>query len=459
MLISALILIGRGAHPIRARRLSGGVRRRESCHARLENEARLWFHPRDRAAPYSDSVRRGYGRSEEDATVNNGLRTPKRSTRHEIVPGDARQMAFLPEAAADLIVTSPPYPMIEMWDGVFSSLSPEAGAALARADGPAAFEAMHAELDRAWEECFRVLRPGGLACINIGDATRTLGGVFRLWPNHARLLATAARIGFHVLPDILWRKQTNAPNKFLGSGMLPAGAYVTYEHEYVLILRKGEKRIFATAATSAARRQSAFFWEERNVWFSDVWTDLKGARQELGAAEARARSGAFPLELAYRLINMFSLQGDTVLDPFLGTGTTMAAAIAAGRNSIGVERDAALIPSIRETVAAARRAGRERVARRLAEHLAFVEERLAAVKPLRHTNEHYGFPVITRQETDLRLLIPRSVSAVGDHCFEVAHADAKALLAEAHRPRQLSFLGAGANPRVLPPAPLPAPSS
>lgn len=145
-------------------------------------------------------------------------------------------------------------------------------------------------------------------------------------------------MGYCVLPDIHWRKQSNAPNKFMGSGMFPAGAYVTYEHEYILVFRKGGKRVFK-GAEKALRQKSAFFWEERNVWFSDLW-DIKGTSQIITAAKAsRDRSAAFPFEIPYRLINMYSAEGDTVLDPFAGLGTTTLAAIASNRNSLGVEID------------------------------------------------------------------------------------------------------------------------
>ncbi len=99
---------------------------------------------------------------------------------------------------------------------------------------------MHDILNRAWEECHRVLSDNGFVCINIGDATRTLGKEFRLFPNHAAIIDFFLKKGCCALPDIHWRKPTNAPNKFMGSGMYPAGAYVTYEHEYILIFRKEE---------------------------------------------------------------------------------------------------------------------------------------------------------------------------------------------------------------------------
>ena len=215
-------------------------------------------------------------------------------TTHRVLVGDARSLG-IPDASVDLVVTSPPYPMIAMWDALFSALDPRVGALLAT-NPDAAFEAQHAALDAVWAECRRVLRPGGLLCVNVGDATRTLDGVFRLWPNHARILRACAALGFHVLPDVLWRKPTNAPNKFMGSGMLPGGAYVTYEHEYVLVLRNGPPRAFPGAADKARRRASAYFWEERNTWFSDLWMGLAGTEQALSpAARPIPAAGLGPL--------------------------------------------------------------------------------------------------------------------------------------------------------------------
>ena len=347
------------------------------------------------------------------------------TTRHEIHFADSRRMAAVGDDTIDLVVTSPPYPMIAMWDEQFAAVDPVIGAALSEQDGVRAFELMHSALDEVWSECHRVLRPGGLAGINIGDATRKIGGEFRLFSNHSRILQKMASLGFSILPDILWRKPTNAPNKFLGSGMLPAGAYVTYEHEYILIVRKGGLRRFSSA-DKARRRRSAFFWEERNAWFSDVWVDLVGTRQPLGnggvdALEARARSAAFPFELAYRLIQMHSLIGDTVLDPFLGTGTTAATAIASGRSSIGFEIDDSLERPIRNAIEAAVPLGRQYAQRRLDAHLDFLRSRLEQGRPCRHVNHHYGFPVVTSQETDLQFAVPRATEAESAGTFSAQH--------------------------------------
>jgi DNA modification methylase len=347
-------------------------------------------------------------------------------TTHRLIAGDARTLEGIAGDSVDLIVTSPPYPMIEMWDGAFAAMQPAIAADLERGRGLDAFAGMHAELDRAWEACFRVLKPGGFACLNIGDAARTIGGEFRLYPNHARLLQAAGRLGFTTLPDILWRKPTNAPNKFLGSGMLPAGAYVTYEHEYILIFRKGAARRFPTGEDRRRRAESAFFWEERNAWFSDVWMDLKGAGQDLDAAEARRRSGAFPFEVPYRLIQMYSLAGDTVLDPFAGTGTTVAAAAASARNGIGVEIDPALLAVAREAVTAVPALGRERARARLRRHIEFVREAAASGRELKHRNATHGFAVVTGQEKALRLVAPASAREVEPGLFAIEHQLAEA---------------------------------
>ena len=341
-------------------------------------------------------------------------------TLHQLFPGDARDLGCIEDASIHLVVTSPPYPMIAMWDDAFSSMSADAKTALDDDDGPAAFAAMHRELDRVWAECFRVLVPGGFACINIGDATRTTGGDFRLFHNHARVLSGAAACGFTVLPDILWRKPTNAPNKFMGSGMLPAGAYVTYEHEYILVLRKGSKRVFS-GESRERRARSAFFWEERNAWFSDVWEGLGSARQAMNSG-GRTRSGAFPVDLPYRLIQMYSLYGERVLDPFAGTGTTAVAAVMSGRSSTGIDLDPGLLHDVPARLLAAVEDGQDKARGRLAAHLAFVEQRISGGKTLKNQNLPHDMPVMTRQERTLELMEPRSILASGTHQLEADHA-------------------------------------
>jgi DNA modification methylase len=362
-------------------------------------------------------------------------------TFHRAYFKDSRNMHAIVSSSVELIVTSPPYPMIEMWDEGFSNLHPPVRKALRQKDGRAAFASMHAVLDSVWKETYRILKPGGFACINIGDAARTIRDDFMLYPNHARILSGLLELGFTPLPVILWRKQTNAPNKFMGSGMYPAGAYVTLEHEYVLIVRKGAKREFGSVEEKKRRRESAIFWEERNAWYSDVWMELKGARQDLRKKDTRDRSGAFPFELAYRLISMFSVKGDTVVDPFLGTGTTLKAAAAAGRNSIGYEIEPGFRPSIFSDPAGLITQAQERVRSRIDDHLAFIEQSRETGRELKYLNRNYRFPVVTRQEIDLMLDILEDLPPADRDGLQASYSedpsrilDPQRLISKSHRP-------------------------
>jgi modification methylase len=341
-------------------------------------------------------------------------------TTHKIHFKNSNDLGEIESGSVDLIVTSPPYPMIEMWDDVFAQQNPLIKDALNGKRGDLAYELMHKELEKIWKQSYRVLKKGAFACINIGDATRKVEDEFHLYPNYSRILNYCMDLGFSPLPEILWKKQTNAPNKFLGSGMLPGGAYVTLEHEFILILRKGTKRESKTKEEKCNRLQSAFFYEERNIWFSDIWDDLKGIKQNHIHSKIRERSGAFPFELPYRLINMFSLKGETVLDPFLGTGTSMAAAMATARNSIGFEIDANFKEHYWEKFKDIVNSSNEIIKNRLDDHRAFIEkERKRRV--FRHSNRKYGFPVVTKQETEITFDELTEITDEGNGQFKVTY--------------------------------------
>jgi modification methylase len=343
-------------------------------------------------------------------------------TKHHVIFNNSNDLEHIPAESVDLIVTSPPYPMIEMWDSVLGAQNPAISEAFKKNRGPDAFELMHKLLDCVWSESYRVLKKGGIACINIGDATRTINENFTLYQNHTRIMTRLLKLGFQSLPAILWRKQTNAPNKFMGSGMMPPGAYVTLEHEYILIVRKGGKREFISDQAKFQRRESAYFWEERNIWFSDVWMDLKGASQNIFDDTARKRSGAYPFELAYRLVNMFSIKEDVVMDPFFGLGTTMYAAMAAGRHSVGIEIDESLKRSINSRIDTLVPYSNQHIRSRIEKHLQFVEEYYKKKGGFRYLNKHYRFPVVTRQEMDLLLNPVQSVRIIDSKNFEVSYA-------------------------------------
>ena len=238
-----------------------------------------------------------------------------------LIHGSAGALSAIADGSVQLIVTSPPYPMIPQWDATFL------------AQGAADYDAMHDLLEGAWREAFRVLVPGAVLAVVVGDALRSNDGGFRLWPNHSEVLSRATRCGFVPLPYVLWKKPTNKPTAFLGSGFLPPNAYVTIDCEFVLLFRRGGLRRFPPH--DAARYASRFSRPERDRWFSQIWGDIRGTAQ---VRDGR-RTGAFPAEIPRRLVRMFSVKGDTVLDPFAGTGTTVWTALALGRSAIGVERD------------------------------------------------------------------------------------------------------------------------
>jgi DNA modification methylase len=183
----------------------------------------------------------------------------------------------------------------------------------------------------------------------------------------------------------------------MGSGMLPAGAYVTMEHEFILIFRKGNKRNFNSPEDKLKRQQSAFFWEERNKWFSDVW-DFKGIRQDLIHKDIN-RSAAYPYELPYRLINMYSLKENTILDPFLGTSTTTLAAMGSCRNSIGIEFNRSFREIINGIIQSNKDFINGYINNRLTMHNAFTITH--GTNNFKHRNTRYNCPVKTKPETEI----------------------------------------------------------
>jgi DNA modification methylase len=344
-------------------------------------------------------------------------------TSHEIIFEDSKNLSCMESNAVDLIVTSPPYPMIEMWDELFCKQNQQIEKALKDKDGNLAHELMHCELDYVWNESYRVLKDGGIACINVGDATRKVNNNFQLYTNHSRILQYMQQIGFSVLPAIIWRKPTNSPKKFMGSGVLPPSAYVTLEHEYILILRKGSKRTFTNADEQQRRRESALFWEERNTFFSDVWFDLVGTQQHISDNNGRSRSGAFPFKLAYRIINMYSIKEDLVLDPFLGTGTTTLAAIASGRNSRGYEIDNSLQATISDRIKNMEMPVNEFIDNRINNHLEFIENHKNEGKILKYRNKHYDFEVKMKQEIELKINRVENISVSNPNSFLASYLD------------------------------------
>lgn len=248
-------------------------------------------------------------------------------TEHRLLNADARDLAPIPDDSVHLVVTSPPYWTLKKYrdhDGQLGHIQ--------------SYDEFLHELDKVWRHCLRVLVPGGrLVCV-VGDvclSRRQNSGRHVCVPLHASIQEHCRLLGFDNLAPIIWHKIANAKFEAAGNGAGFLGkpyepnAIVKNDIEYILMQRKpgGYRR-----PSTATRVLSVLPASCHKQWFQPIWSGLTGA-------STREHPAPFPLELAERLVRMFSFVGDTVLDPFLGTGTTTVAAAKWGRNSIGVELD------------------------------------------------------------------------------------------------------------------------
>jgi site-specific DNA-methyltransferase (adenine-specific) len=283
---------------------------------------------------------------------------PYDRTRHEMVLGDARDLSFLQDESVHLVVTSPPYFNLKPY------ASDAGGRQLGRLED---YEAFLGELDRVWRECARVLVPGGRICCVIGDILipRRADGRHRVLPLPSDIQVRSRKHGLDNLTPILWFKIGNRTNEagggssgYYGKPYQP-GAIIKNDHEHIVMLRKpGGYRTTPMIQKALSMLQR----DEMDVWMRPVWSDIRCASLRDG------HPAPFPVEMAERLIRMFSFAGDTILDPFIGSGSTAVAAIRAGRNSISVEIEEQYLN------AATRRAASE-AAKRLVEcHTAVVTE-------------------------------------------------------------------------------------
>ena len=245
-------------------------------------------------------------------------------TTHRLIRGDARQMSFIEDGSVHLVVTSPPYWTLKRYNDSDAQLGHVTD-----------YESFLKELTKVWKEAYRVLTPGGrLVCV-VGDVclSRRQHGRHVVVPLHADICVICRKIGFDNLNPIIWHKIANATyevnngTKFLGKPYEP-NAIIKNDIEFILMQRKpGGYR----QPTDKQRRSSMISKDDYDKWFRQFWN--------ITGASTKQHPAPFPLELAYRLIRMFSFWGDTVLDPFCGSGTTMIAAMKCNRNSIGIEVD------------------------------------------------------------------------------------------------------------------------
>ena len=245
-------------------------------------------------------------------------------TYQRLINGDARDLFFLEDESVHLVVTSPPYWNLKRYNENPSQLGHIND-----------YESFLSELEKVWQEIFRVLVPGGrLVCI-VGDVcvSRRKFGRHLVFPLHSDICVLCRKIGFDNLNPIIWHKISNASfevangSKFLGKPYEP-NAIIKNDMEFILMQRKpgGYRK-----PTQEQRKLSKIDKKDFNKWFRQIWN--------IPGASTRNHPAPFPLELASRLVRMFSFANDTVLDPFCGTGTTMIAAIRYGRNSIGIDTD------------------------------------------------------------------------------------------------------------------------
>jgi len=250
---------------------------------------------------------------------------PFDQTTHDLHQGDARDLGWIKDETVHLVVTSPPYWTLKEYEPSDAQMG-------AIED----YEDFLSELDRVWRECERVLVPGGRVCCVVGDVClpRKRNGRHYIMPLHADIQVRARRLGLDCLTPILWHKIANGVTESEGNGAgfygkpYQPGAVVKNDIEYILFLRKGGGYRSVTPLQKALSMLSK---DEMQAWFRSFWADIKGSSTRAG------HPAPYPPELAARLIRMFSFAGDTVLDPFAGTASTTAGAIASGRNSIANE--------------------------------------------------------------------------------------------------------------------------
>lgn len=250
-------------------------------------------------------------------------------SQHLIREGDARDLSWVETESLHLVVTSPPYGSLKEYPDHPGQLG-----------NIPVYEEFLLELDKVWRECLRALVPGGRVACVVGDVciSRRRGGRHHVLPLSADIQVRARRLGFDCLTPIRWLKVANIQleasrsSRFLGKPNLPNGV-VKNDIEHILFLRKpGGYR----SPTPEQEERSYIPTDDYVRWFSPVWADVTGQLR-------RDHPAPYPLEIPRRLVRMFSFVGDTVLDPFAGTGTTAAAALEAGRNSISVEIDPAYV--------------------------------------------------------------------------------------------------------------------
>jgi DNA modification methylase len=267
--------------------------------------------------------------------------TPFNRTAHVVQNCDARNLSWIPDETAHLVVTSPPY-----WTLKEYRRTPDQMGFIED------YELFLDELDKAWRECARILVPGGRICCVVGDVciSRKKGGRHHVMPLHSDIQVRMRGVGLDCLTPILWYKISNGATEAEGNGgafygkPYQPGQVIKNDIEHILFFRKGGQY---RSVTPTQKALSMLTKKEMQGWFRSFWVDIKGASTRDG------HPAPYPVELAERLIRMFSFAGDTIVDPFAGTGSTAIAAIQAGRNSLSGEIDPTYAALARKRIASA----------------------------------------------------------------------------------------------------------
>ena len=255
------------------------------------------------------------------------------NTKHIIVNGDSRKMTHLDDQSVHLIITSPPYWQLKDYGSDCQIGFNDT------------YESYINNLNLVWKECYRVLHDGCRLCINIGDqfARSVYYGRYKVIPIHSEIIRFCETIGFDFMGQIIWQKVTTTNTtggaSIMGSFPYPRNGIAKLDFEYILLFKKQGN---APKPTKEQKETSAMTTEEWNTYFNGHWY-FNGAKQDKHLA-------MFPEELPKRLIKMFSFPEETVLDPFMGSGTTASVARKLGRNSVGYEINPEFIPIIKERI-------------------------------------------------------------------------------------------------------------
>lgn len=259
-------------------------------------------------------------------------------TAHELIQGDAREASALKANSIHLVVTSPPYWTLKRYNEHEQQLGHVVD-----------YEQFMSALAVVWSNCYRALVPGGRLIINVGDlclSRRKNNGRHTVVPLHATIQETCKAIGFDNLATLVWHKIANANYEVAGGGGFLGKPYepnavIKNDIEFVLMQRKpGGYR----SPSPRERLLSIISADNYQLWFRQIWSDITGTSHPHHPAP-------YPIEFAERLVRMFSFVGDTVLDPFMGTGTTNLACARWGRNSVGIEIDEKYFEIARKRVA------------------------------------------------------------------------------------------------------------